>query len=152
MHHGVYCHDRGQFPPRFRCTYADCGPNRRPRHSPLQDRRDEATEALREAHQRATEIGARPLLEALEALARRARIGLPGIAAIGDGELGLTRREREVLELVAQGLTNRVIGERIYIAETTASVHVSNILARLEVSNRGEAAALAHRLGLAPPG
>jgi len=118
----------------------------------LQDRRNEATEALGKAHQRGSELVARPLLEELEALARRARIGLPGVATIGDGELGLTPREREVLELVAQGLTNRVIGQRLYIAETTASVHVSNILAKLEVSNRGEAAALAHRLGLAPPG
>jgi DNA-binding NarL/FixJ family response regulator len=49
---------------------------------------------------------------------------------------------------VASGLTNRVIGERLFIAEKTASVHVSNILAKLEVPNRGEAAAVAHRLGL----
>lgn len=114
-----------------------------------QDDRDEACEVLRTAHERASTLGSRPLREELEALARRARIHLPGMDARGADELGLTPREREVLELVAQGLTNRVIGERLYIAETTASVHVSNILAKLEVSNRGEAAALAHRLGLA---
>jgi DNA-binding NarL/FixJ family response regulator len=52
----------------------------------------------------------------------------------------------EVLALVAQGLSNRQIGERLFISTKTASVHVSNILAKLGVSGRGEAAAVAHRL------
>lgn len=112
------------------------------------DRRDEAAAVLETAHGLASELGARPLREEIEGLARRARIDLPGVETVGDGELGLTPREREVLELVAEGLTNREIGERLYIAEKTASVHVSNILAKLEVSNRVEAAAVAHRLGL----
>jgi DNA-binding CsgD family transcriptional regulator len=62
--------------------------------------------------------------------------------------LGLTEREVEVLALVAEGRTNRQIGERLFITPKTASVHVSRILAKLGVTGRGEAAAIAHRLGL----
>ncbi|HEY8583852.1 MAG TPA: response regulator transcription factor, partial [Capillimicrobium sp.] len=62
--------------------------------------------------------------------------------------LGLTVREREVLELLALGRTNREIGETLFMAEKTASVHVSRILAKLDVRSRTEAAAVAHRLGL----
>lgn len=68
--------------------------------------------------------------------------------------LGLTSRERDVLRLVAVGRSNRQIAEELFISPKTASVHVSNILAKLQVSGRGEAAALAHRLRLgdaAPP-
>ena len=63
-------------------------------------------------------------------------------------ELGLTPREREVLALVADGRTNRQIAEALFISAKTASVHVSNILAKLGVASRVEAAAVAHRLGL----
>jgi DNA-binding NarL/FixJ family response regulator len=84
-------------------------------------------------------------------LARRARID-PGVA---DDEApttaeryGLTERELEVLALVAEGRTNRQIADTLFISAKTASVHVSNILGKLEVSNRGEAAAAARRLGL----
>jgi DNA-binding CsgD family transcriptional regulator len=63
-------------------------------------------------------------------------------------ELGLTPREREVLALIADGRTNRQIAEALFISAKTASVHVSNILAKLGVANRGEAAAVAHRLHL----
>lgn len=56
--------------------------------------------------------------------------------------LGLTPRERQVLALVAQGLTNAQIGARLYISPKTASVHVSAILAKVGASNRAEAAAL----------
>ncbi|MGO4751255.1 LuxR C-terminal-related transcriptional regulator, partial [Streptomyces sp. 2MCAF27] len=62
--------------------------------------------------------------------------------------LGLTPRERDVLRLVALGRSNRQIAEELFISPKTASVHVSNILAKLEVSGRGEAAAVAHRLRL----
>ena len=62
--------------------------------------------------------------------------------------LGLTPREREVLALVADGRTNRQIAEALFISDKTASVHVSNILAKLGVANRAEAAVTAHRLGL----
>jgi DNA-binding NarL/FixJ family response regulator len=63
--------------------------------------------------------------------------------------LRLTTREQEVLALVMEGRTNRQIGSALYITEKTASVHVSNILTKLGVANRGEAAAAARRLGLA---
>src|SRR5438874_3830795 len=59
----------------------------------------------------------------------------------------LTPREREVLSLVANGRTNRQIAAELFITDKTASVHVSNILSKLGASNRGEAAALAHRAG-----
>jgi DNA-binding NarL/FixJ family response regulator len=61
-------------------------------------------------------------------------------------DLGLTRRELDVLRLVAEGLSNGQIGARLYISTKTVSVHVSNILAKLGVSSRTEAAAVAHRL------
>ncbi len=67
-----------------------------------------------------------------------------GIGAVGD--LGLTPRELDVLRLVAEGLSNGQIGARLYISTKTVSVHVSNILAKLGVSSRTEAAAVAHRL------
>jgi DNA-binding NarL/FixJ family response regulator len=60
----------------------------------------------------------------------------------------LTRREREVLELVASGATNRQIGAMLYISTKTASVHVSRILAKLGAANRAEAAAVARRAGV----
>ena len=63
--------------------------------------------------------------------------------------LGLTERELTVLSLVAEGHTNREIGETLFISEKTASVHVSRILAKLGVRSRVEAATSAHRLGLA---
>jgi DNA-binding NarL/FixJ family response regulator len=65
--------------------------------------------------------------------------------------LGLTERELTVLSLVAEGHTNREIGETLFIAEKTASVHVSRILAKLGVRSRVEAATAAHRLGLTAP-
>jgi DNA-binding CsgD family transcriptional regulator len=63
---------------------------------------------------------------------------------------GLTPREIEVLRLVAAGNSNGEIGSALFISTKTASVHVSNILAKLGVSGRGEAAALAYKLGLVP--
>ncbi|MCW2959114.1 MAG: transcriptional regulator, LuxR family, partial [Solirubrobacterales bacterium] len=81
----------------------------------------------------------RPLLAELERDARATRITLEP----------LTDREHQVLELVAGGATNREIGATLFMAEKTASVHVSRILAELDVRSRTEAAAVAHRLGLA---
>lgn len=94
----------------------------------------------------------RPLREGIEALARSARIGLSagraGPGSAGEGRLGLTAREFEVLRLVAAGRSNPEIAAELFISAKTASVHVSNILAKLDVGSRGEAAAAAHRLGL----
>ena len=101
------------------------------------------------AYQRARSIGAMPLVEEMETLARRARLKLAEMAQVdADGERGLTSREREVLVLVAQGRTNREIGENLFITEKTASVHVSNIMAKLGAANRTEAGAKARALGL----
>jgi DNA-binding CsgD family transcriptional regulator len=61
---------------------------------------------------------------------------------------GLSPREREVLALIAEGRTNREIGKRLFISQKTVGVHVGNILAKLSVSGRVEAAAVAIRLGL----
>lgn len=63
-------------------------------------------------------------------------------------EGGLTRREREVLRLVAEGFTNRRIGERLHIAERTVKFHVGSLLAKLEASNRTEAVAIARERGI----
>ena len=61
----------------------------------------------------------------------------------------LTEREIEVLKLVAQGLSNQEIGDRLYIAERTAGVHVGRILSKLHLANRTQAALFALREGIA---
>jgi DNA-binding NarL/FixJ family response regulator len=61
---------------------------------------------------------------------------------------GLSTREREVLMQIARGRTNREIGERLFISQKTVGVHVGNILSKLGVSGRVEAAAVAIRLGM----
>ncbi|MEM8904907.1 MAG: AAA family ATPase [Actinomycetota bacterium] len=73
--------------------------------------------------------------------------GLGSVGESGSAEL-LTARERDVLVLVAEGRTNRQIGDRLFISPKTASVHVSRILHKLGVENRTEAAAAARRAGL----
>ncbi|MEU2966961.1 AAA family ATPase [Streptomyces ardesiacus] len=122
-----------------------------------EDERARATELLRLARTVADHLGARPLSDAVNLLGRRARLTLgravpePAAAPADPAEaLGLTGRERDVLRLVSEGRTNRQIAEELFISPKTASVHVSNILAKLGVSGRGEAAALAHRLALFP--
>ena len=77
----------------------------------------------------------------------KAIVGEPAPKGRGD-TFGLSGREREVLVLLAEGRTNREIGERIFISQKTVGVHVGNILAKLEVSGRVEAAAVAIRLGI----
>lgn len=105
-----------------------------------------AVEPLTHAHQATVAMGAKPLRRLIEQFARRARIDVGGRAP--DDPFGLTPRERQVLDLVAQGAGNAQIAEQLFISIKTASVHVSNIIRKLEVSNRGEAAAVAYRSGL----
>jgi len=111
--------------------------------------RDDVTARLRRAAELADRLGARPLRERVEASARRARVPLGGLA--GGHSLGLTPRELEVLGLVADGRSNREIAGELFISAKTVSVHVSNILAKLQVASRGEAAATAHRMGIVSP-
>jgi DNA-binding NarL/FixJ family response regulator len=66
------------------------------------------------------------------------------------GLTSLTTREREILTLVAQGHSNRDIADRLVISERTARTHVSNVLAKLQLSSRTQAALLAIREGLIP--
>jgi DNA-binding NarL/FixJ family response regulator/tetratricopeptide (TPR) repeat protein len=116
--------------------------------------RDGATATALAALEAARGIGAEWLASEIEGFAVRARLRLerePAEAAPahdGDDPFGLTARERQVLALLAAGRTNREIGAELYMAEKTASVHVSRILAKLDVRSRTEAAALAHRVGL----
>ena len=93
----------------------------------------------------AVEMGARPLVDAVRDLGRRARLDLPGSRQV----VGvLTEREEAVLRLVAKGLTNRQVGERLFISSKTVSVHMSNVLGKLGVKGRAEAVAVAHQRGL----
>ena len=107
-------------------------------------------EVLAAAHDTAASLGAAPLTGAILLLARRARIDLGSerVAVPLEEEPALTPREHEVLELVAAGRSNHQIAEALFISNKTASVHVSNILRKLQVSSRGEAAAVAYRRGL----
>jgi DNA-binding CsgD family transcriptional regulator len=111
-----------------------------------------AAEAIQEVAAVAGALGALPLSAEADTLARRIGLRSPGLRSSGQptpaGIELLTAREREVLRLVAEGQSNSRIAERLYISPKTASVHVSRIIAKLEVANRVEAAAVAHRLGL----
>ena len=121
--------------------------------------REDAAARLADVVTIATALGAAWLTAEAEGLASRARLPVPALATsaaaavLDDGSgdedpFGLTPRERQVIALVAEGATNREIGAQLFMAEKTASVHVSRILAKLDVRSRTEAAAVAHRLGL----
>jgi DNA-binding CsgD family transcriptional regulator len=134
--------------------------------------RAHAAESARAALVTARRLGARWLEQEVVALAERGRLELDGRTAAGavgasdgagasdraDGSgrvaaeedpFGLTPRERQVLALIAEGATNRQIGAALFMAEKTASVHVSRILTKLGVRSRTQAAAVAHRQHLA---
>jgi DNA-binding NarL/FixJ family response regulator len=107
------------------------------------------TEALSSARATAARLGARPLLEQIELVSRRARIRrVDERGEVAHDVAGLTARELDVLRLIAEGRTNPEIGNALYMSPKTASVHVSRILAKLDVKTRTEAAGVAHRLGL----
>lgn len=114
--------------------------------------RETAVSMLRAAHEIASRLGAKPLMTQLDTLARKLRVRLTGHTK-GDesgnvAAFGLTARELEVLGRVAAGRTNRQIAEELFISESTAGVHVSNILGKLGVSSRTEAANVALTQGL----
>jgi DNA-binding CsgD family transcriptional regulator len=109
--------------------------------------RDKAASQILIAHEAATNLGAAPLRDALESLARRARIPLAGTAP-SEPTTSLTPRELAVLELVASGLTNKQVGDQLYISQKTASVHLSRVMAKLGATNRTEVVSIAHDRGL----
>jgi DNA-binding CsgD family transcriptional regulator/tetratricopeptide (TPR) repeat protein len=108
-----------------------------------------ATDVLVVARAVAAELGAAPLLTEIGDLARRARLAIEGTESTDPRRpviravVGLTSREHEVLALLALGRSNGQIAKELYISTKTASVHVSNILRKLDVANRVEAAAVA---------
>ncbi|MBB6472168.1 helix-turn-helix transcriptional regulator [Sphaerisporangium rubeum] len=115
--------------------------------------REEALTEWRTAMAESRSLGAHPLTRALESLGRRARLtpAPPTQPPPSTQQSPLTTREQEVLALVAEGLSNRDIAERLFIAPKTVSVHVSNILSKLGVSSRTQAAAHHHRQDPPPP-
>ena len=116
-------------------------------------KRSSAMQSLSTAWTITSDLGAEPLCRRIEQLALRARIPLdkapndvgPASAA---GDLGLTSREIEVLGRLAAGRSDRQIADELFISKKTASVHVSNILRKLGVSNRVEAGEIGQRVGL----
>jgi DNA-binding CsgD family transcriptional regulator len=112
-----------------------------------------ARQHLKTAWEAAIDLGAKPLTDATAALAGRARITLGGVEASDPAdesarELGITPREREVLDLVVRGRTNREIAEILTVSTRTVDTHVSRLLTKLGVSRRTEAADVARRHGL----
>jgi len=107
--------------------------------------------ALRHALEELTQLGARP---AAAIVARRLRaLGARGVPrgprpSTQENPAGLTTRELEVLALVAEGLRNAEIAERLIVTRKTVDHHVSAILRKLDAPTRGQAAAAALRLGL----
>jgi DNA-binding CsgD family transcriptional regulator/tetratricopeptide (TPR) repeat protein len=117
-----------------------------------------AAGVLRQGHRATIQLGERPLRHEIERLAQRTRIDLqpPGTevkpaVTTHVTKHGLTPREQEVLRHLVEGRTNRQIARALFISEKTASVHVSNIMSKLDAPNRSTAAAIAHRLRLLEP-
>ena len=108
--------------------------------------RDEGRALLVQVWDSARGMGARGRADEAAAVARRHRVQLAEDVATPRRLAALTPREREVFEVLVTGVTNRAIAERLFISEKTVSVHVSNLMAKLGVSSRGEAAALARDL------
>jgi DNA-binding CsgD family transcriptional regulator/tetratricopeptide (TPR) repeat protein len=95
----------------------------------------------------ARSLGAAPLVADLEVLSRRGRLAAESIPNNPLRRFGLTEREAEVLDFIAEGRTNRQIGGVLFISEKTVSVHVTNLLRKLGVDSRTEAAEVRRRLG-----
>ena len=115
-------------------------------------RREEAVEHLVAAHRTARRLGARPLVErltaSLTALGERPdrRLGRRAVAQAANS--GLTRREVEVVRLVAMGHTNREIARDLFLSPRTVEMHVGSILLKLDCRSRADAARRASELGL----
>ena len=118
----------------------------------LAGRNDEAVERLVSAHRSAKRLKVVPLVERitaeLAALGERADRRSGPHAAAGDG--GLTRRETEVVRLVAVGLTNREIARELFLSPRTVDSHVQNVLLKLDCRSRADATRRATELGLLP--
>jgi len=118
--------------------------------------RDIAERRLKAAHASARTLGATTLLDDIRTLGRHSRISVrdhnseppPEITTRDGTNLDLTARELDVLRLLVEGLSNGDIGKELFITTKTASTHVSNILRKMDASNRVEAATLAHRIGI----
>jgi DNA-binding CsgD family transcriptional regulator len=108
--------------------------------------RNVAARMAAEALAAARSLGAAPLAADLEVLSRRGRLAAGSIPEEPLRRLGLTEREAEVLDLLAEGRTNRQIGDVLFISEKTVSVHVTNLLRKLGVQSRTEAAEISRRL------
>ena len=109
-------------------------------------RKAAAVTALREAYATAVAMGARPFAAEIVSVSQRYKVTLADdvptvpFAMSTDDELSLlTAREREVLAALAEGLTNREIGERLFISERTVGVHVGHIFDKLQVRTRVQA-------------
>ncbi len=103
---------------------------------------DELADAVRAAHAGRATLAP----EATQALVRTVRAA----SQAHEPDDALSPREREVLALLVEGLSNPEIAERLVISRSTVAGHVSSILAKLGVSNRAEAVATALRTGLVP--
>lgn len=121
-------------------------------------RRTAAKTVLAESYRAATQLGASPLRSCTRRLAEQARLVLPDSPDDAGAPVpesvslaGLTDREMVVLRLLDQGLSNRQIGQVLYISEHTVSNHVTHILTKLGAENRRKAVVIAYRMGLLPP-
>lgn len=127
----------------------------RARHRSAAD--DRAAGLLARATEEAAEMGAEPLLERAAEIASRARLTTATATHVDHcppdqlAAFRLTPREREVLDLVADGRSNREIGHALFVTERTAALHVSHVLAKLDVPSRTAAASLALRVGRRDP-
>jgi DNA-binding CsgD family transcriptional regulator len=111
---------------------------------------DAGRRAVRRGRPIAEALGMRNLIVELDGLLERSDRRRHGVVKLGDGQT-LTEREREVLVQIARGRTNREIAADLVIGEKTAATHVSNVLGKLGVTRRTEAAVAALRLGLVRP-
>jgi DNA-binding NarL/FixJ family response regulator/tetratricopeptide (TPR) repeat protein len=140
--HAIDCFDYGQVYEQARCRARLAEVMR------ANGMTREAGELATQAMQVARQLQARPLIAALQGLASTR----PAATPAATGMDALTPRERDVLALLVDARSNREIARQLFISEKTVSVHVSNLLAKLEVRSRAEAAALARQSGPAPAG